>query len=292
MIRLNDVINGRYKILSELGHGGTSDVYEVRDPIFKRIDALKILKFDCAQKIENIVRFQNEARFLAAFNHPNIIAVYDYGEYENLPYIVTEFVNSQTLRDVLDYKRIFSLKESCQIMLQLCDAVSVIHSKNIIHRDIKPHNIYYSTDGVIKLADFGISTVYGEKPVINENKKIIGTVQYLAPEIIYGKKPDFRSDIYSLGITFFELLTGRVPFDSERPEEVASMQIKQKMISPLKFNPSLPKEVELIIFKATDKEPKNRYSSVAHLKKDIENLYNKNGNKRGKGLKNFFGLSE
>lgn len=292
MIRLNDIINERYKILSELGHGGTSDVYEVRDPIFKRIDALKILKFECAQKIENIVRFQNEARFLAAFNHPNIIRIYDYGEYENLPYIVTEYVNSQTLRDVLDYKRVFSFKESCQIMLQLCDAVAAIHSKKIIHRDIKPHNIYYSSDGVIKLADFGISSICGEKPLINDSKKIVGTVQYLAPEIIYGKKPEFQSDIYSLGITFFELLTGRVPFDSERPEEVASMQIKQKMISPLKFNPTLPKEIETIIFKATEKDPKKRYQDVITFKKEIESLYNKKDKKKKKGLGSMFGLSD
>ena len=283
MIRVNDVIGQRYKIISELGKGGMSDVYEARDVIFRREVALKIIKFENAKRIDNLIRFQNEARFSAAFNHPNIVKIYDYGEYNNLPYIVTEFVKGQTLRDVLDYKRTFSLNESCSIMLQLCDAVIEIHSKNIIHRDIKPQNIYYANDGEIKLGDFGISILLGSGMNVNENKKIMGTAQYLAPELVYGEKPNFQSDIYAMGITFYELLTGRVPFDGKNPHEVAVMQVEKEIPSPLTINPDLPKEVEYIIFKAVDKNLDQRYKKVSDMKKDILSLYKNKKIMRKKG---------
>lgn len=273
MIRVNDVIGQRYKIISELGEGGMSNVYEARDVIFKRQVALKIIKFENAKKIDNLIRFQNEARFSAAFNHPNIVKIYDYGEYNNLPYIVTEFVKGQTLRDVLDYKRCFSLNESCSIMLQLCDAVIEIHSKNIIHRDIKPQNIYYSSDGEIKLGDFGISILLGSEINVNENRKIMGTAQYLASELVLGEKPSFQSDIYAMGITFFELITGRVPFDGKNPHDVAVMQVEKEVPSPLTINPNLPKEVEYIISKAVDKDLNKRYKTVSEMRRDILSLY-------------------
>lgn len=273
MIRVNDVVGQRYKIISELGKGGMSDVYEARDVIFRREVALKIIKFENAKRIDNLIRFQNEARFSVAFNHPNIVKIYDYGEYNNLPYIVTEYVKGQTLRDVLDYKRCFSLNESSSIMLQLCDALIEVHSKNIVHRDIKPQNIYYASDGGIKLGDFGISILLGSGINVNENKKIMGTAQYLAPELVYGEKATFQSDIYAMGITFFELLTGRVPFDGKNPHDVAIMQVEKEVPSPLSINPDLPKEVEYIIFKAVNKNLDERYKSVSEMKKDILSLY-------------------
>ena len=138
---------------------------------------MKLVMLFFAKRIDNLIRFQNEARFSAAFNHPNIVKIYDYGEYNNLPYIVTEYVKGQTLRDVLDYKRCFSLNESCSIMLQLCDALIEVHSKNIVHRDIKPQNVYYASDGEIKLGDFGISVLLGSGMNVNENKKVMGTAQ-------------------------------------------------------------------------------------------------------------------
>lgn len=291
MIRVNDVVGQRYKIISELGKGGMSDVYEARDVIFRREVALKIIKFENAKRIDNLIRFQNEARFSAAFNHPNIVKIYDYGEYNNLPYIVTEYVKGQTLRDVLDYKRCFSLNESSSIMLQLCDALIEVHSKNIVHRDIKPQNIYYASDGGIKLGDFGISILLGSGINVNENKKIMGTAQYLAPELVYGEKATFQSDIYAMGITFFELLTGRVPFDGKNPHDVAIMQVEKEVPSPLSINPDLPKEVEYIIFKAVNKNLDERYKSVSEMKKDILSLYKnkKIMRKRGSLFARIFG---
>ena len=291
MIRVNDVIGQRYKIISELGKGGMSDVYEARDVIFRREVALKIIKYENAKRIDNLIRFQNEARFSAAFNHPNIVKIYDYGEYNNLPYIVTEYVKGQTLRDVLDYKRCFSLDESCSIMLQLCDALIEVHSKNIVHRDIKPQNVYYASDGEIKLGDFGISVLLGSGMNVNENKKVMGTAQYLAPELVYGEKATFQSDIYAMGITFFELLTGRVPFDGKNPHDVAVMQVEKEVPSPLTINPDLPKEVEYIIFKAVNKNLDERYKSVNEMKKDILSLYKnkKIMRKRGSLFARIFG---
>ena len=250
-----------------------SDVFEARDIIFKRTVAIKIIKFENSNKIENLIRFQNEARFSAAFNHPNIVKIYDYGEHNNLPYIVNEYMKSQTLRDVLDYKKNLGLNETCQIMLQLCDAVIEVHSKNIIHRDIKPQNIYYLSDGTVKLSDFGISVLLNSPLNVNENKKVMGTVQYLAPELVYGKKCSFQSDIYAMGITMFELLTGQVPFDASKVSDIAYMQVNDEMPSVLTIIPTLPKEVDKIVQKATAKDVQDRYKTVVELRKDILSLY-------------------
>lgn len=287
MIRIGDFLNERYKIISELGHGGMSDVYEARDIIFKRPVAIKIIKFDTANKIENLIRFQNEARFAAAFSHPNIVKIYDFGEHENLPYIVQEFIKSDTLRDILDYKKSFRPNEACAIMLQICDALIEVHSRKIVHRDIKPQNIFYGNDGTVKLGDFGISVLIDSPLNVNENKKVMGTVQYLSPELVYGKKPSFQSDIYALGITFYEIVTSKVPFDDEDPSKVASMQVKQEVPSPLKIIPSLPIELERIIMKCLEKDLEKRYESVEEIKKDILNFMKSDSKKKKKG--SFFG---
>ena len=293
MIHINDIISERYKVQAVIGHGGMSDVYEARDIIFKRIVALKILKEEAAKKVDNIIRFQNEARFSSSLNHINIIKIYDYGELENTLFIVNEFAKGQTLREALDFKRSFSINEACSIMLQLCDALIYIHSKGIIHRDIKSTNVYINPDGSVKLGDFGISILLNSTLNINENKKIMGTAQYLAPELVKGKPSSFQSDIYATGILFFELLTGQVPFDGDDPSDVAIMHVKGTLPSPLKLVSNLPKEVEKIFFKATDKDLSKRYKNVKMLRDDILRLYkDKKAMRQGRSfLARIFGLS-
>lgn len=285
MMKINDLLNNRYRVINLLGHGGMSDVFEARDIIFKRPVAIKIIKSEFADKPENLIRFENEARFSSALNHPNIIKIYDYSKQDGLPYIVNEYVKGQTLRDALDFKKRFQVKEACRIMLQLCDAVIYLHSKNIIHRDIKPQNIYYDANGDVKLGDFGISYLLNSTFNINENKRVMGTAQYLAPEIVKGELPSFQTDIYAMGITFYELLTGRVPFDGTDPSEIAKQHINSVIPSPLKIIPTLPKEVEQIIFKATNKNLALRYKNVQEMKDDIISLYNnKKAMKKGTSL--------
>ncbi len=294
MIRINDIVSERYKIVATIGKGGMSNVYEARDFILKRNVAIKFLKPEALKKVDNIIRFQNEARFSSALNHPNIVKIYDYGEYDNTLFIVNEFVKGQTLRDSLDFKGAYTINEACSIMLQLCDSLIYIHSKKIIHRDIKSSNVYILPDGSVKIGDFGISILLDSNLNINENKKIAGTAQYLAPELVTGKAGgSYQSDIYALGILFFELITGNVPFDGDNPNDIAIKHVKEVMPSPLKIIPSLPKEAEKIFFKAVDKDLRVRYKTVKLMRDDILNLYkNKKAMKQGRSLlARIFGLS-
>lgn len=294
MIRINDIVSERYKIVATIGKGGMSNVYEARDFILKRNVAIKFLKPEALKKVDNIIRFQNEARFSSALNHPNIVKIYDYGEYDNTLFIVNEFVKGQTLRDSLDFKGAYTINEACSIMLQLCDSLIYIHSKKIIHRDIKSFNVYILPDGSVKIGDFGISILLDSNLNINENKKIAGTAQYLAPELVTGKAGgSYQSDIYALGILFFELITGNVPFDGDNPNDIAIKHVKEVMPSPLKIIPSLPKEAEKIFFKAVDKDLRVRYKTVKQMRDDILNLYkNKKAMKQGRSLlARIFGLS-
>ncbi|MCI6788948.1 MAG: protein kinase [Mollicutes bacterium] len=294
MIRINDIVSERYKIVATIGKGGMSNVYEARDFILKRNVAIKFLKPEALKKVDNIIRFQNEARFSSALNHPNIVKIYDYGEYDKTLFIVNEFVKGQTLRDSLDFKGAYTINEACSIMLQLCDSLIYIHSKKIIHRDIKSSNVYILPDGSVKIGDFGISILLDSNLNINENKKIAGTAQYLAPELVTGKAGgSYQSDIYALGILFFELITGNVPFDGDNPNDIAIKHVKEVMPSPLKIIPSLPKEAEKIFFKAVDKDLRVRYKTVKQMRDDILNLYkNKKAMKQGRSLlARIFGLS-
>ena len=294
MIRINDIVSERYKIVATIGKGGMSNVYEARDFILKRNVAIKFLKPEALKKVDNIIRFQNEARFSSAINHPNIVKIYDYGGYDNTLFIVNEFVKGQTLRDSLDFKGAYTINEACSIMLQLCDSLIYIHSKKIIHRDIKSSNVYILPDGSVKIGDFGISILLDSNLNINENKKIAGTAQYLAPELVTGKAGgSYQSDIYALGILFFELITGNVPFDGDNPNDIAIKHVKEVMPSPLKIIPSLPKEAEKIFFKAVDKDLRVRYKTVKLMRDDILNLYkNKKAMKQGRSLlARIFGLS-
>ncbi len=274
MIKINNLIDERYKIKVSIGHGGMSDVFEGYDIIMKRAIALKILNEESANNPQNLIRFENEARIAASLFHPNIVRIYDYGYFEGSPYIVNELQKGQTLKDFLNFKKFVSLPESCQIIIQVLEALSYIHSKGIIHRDIKPQNIFYGSDGIAKIADFGISMIKYYDLNIDEHKKVVGTAQYLSPEVIKGSKPNEQSDIYAAGVTFFELLTGYIPFDDTNANKVAYDHVRYDFPSPLDFMPTLPQKCEDIIKKATNKDLNLRYSSSFEMLEDIKDLYN------------------
>jgi serine/threonine-protein kinase len=274
-INIGTVIDGRYRITSRIGHGGMAEVYEANDIINKKEVAIKLIRDDVMQNPVNLKRFENEATIAASLNHPNIVKVYNHGTVNGKPYIANEFVKGQDLKDVLDFRGRLSLEESLSIILQLVGALSYAHSRNITHRDIKPDNIFLLTDGTIKLGDFGIAEADGlNTESIKKNGDIVGSVHYLAPEISKGKHATAKSDIYAAGVTFFELITGHVPFDKDSAVNVAVAHIREKFPSPRKYLPDVPKEIERIILKCTKKAPKERYETANELYNDLMELKN------------------
>lgn len=271
-IKIGTVIDNRYRITSRIGHGGMAEVYEATDIINKRIVAIKLIREDIMHNPTNLRRFENEALIAASLNHPNIIKVYNHGLVDNRPYIANEYIKGQTLKDVLDFRGALPADEVVSIMIQLASALKYAHQHNVIHRDIKPHNMYLLSDGSIKLGDFGIAQAEGVDGGLTNTNDIVGSVFYLAPEISKGEEASVESDIYAAGITFFELLTGHVPFYNNTAVNIAIAHIKEKFPSPKKYLPNCPKEIEKIIFKCCKKNPKERYRSAEELQIDLEEV--------------------
>ena len=270
MIKIGDTIDNRYNILEHLGSGGMADVFEAKDLITSKIVAIKILKEGLKHDGNVILSFKKEASAAASMSHPNIMEIYNESTYEGCPFLVIEYLKNQTLLDKIEYFTKFAPREGSQIMIQLLEAIHYTHSHNIIHRDIKPQNIFYMPNGTIKLGDFGIA--------VNENEtgnlmNIIGSVHYLAPEIYSGKSYSVESDIYAAGVTFFHILTGRTPFDGTT-EEIAKAHMKNDFPKPSSFNSLIPKELDQIILKATKKNPGARYRSAKEFQLDISNYLN------------------
>jgi serine/threonine-protein kinase len=271
--RDNEIIDDRYKIMETAGAGGMATVYRAHDLITDKDVAIKMMRPETASNKTNLSRFEREARAAASLNHQNIVKVLNVGSHQNLPFIVTEYVDGQNLRQVLEIRGKFSFMEALDIMYQLCSAVMYSHSHGIIHRDIKPQNIFLTSDGIIKLGDFGIATFQNSTHVTRQ-ENLIGSIHYVSPEFAKGNPATPRSDIYAMGITFFELITGRVPFDSENVMAIASMHIFNKFPSVRKYNPKCPECIENIIYKACEKKPSDRYASAELMRKDIEKILN------------------
>lgn len=271
MIRIGDLIDNRYRIVSLLGEGGMGTVYEAVDIITKRNVALKFLKATVARDKVNLARFEIEAKATATLNHPNIVRVVSVGKYENLPYMVNELVVGQNLEDELRIRGRFTFLEAIDIIEQLANAISLAHKNGVIHRDIKPSNIYITKEGLVKLGDFGIAR-YADSKRVTSNTNIVGSAHYLAPEVCKGEEASPRSDIYALGINLFELITGHVPFDGDSNVAIAVKQIKEKFPSPRKYVKNTPKALEAIIKKCCRKNPRDRYDTVEALLQDITKL--------------------
>ena len=285
-IKIGSVIDERYRVVARIGHGGMAEVYEASDIITKKRMAIKLIREDVMKNPINLRRFQNEATIAASLDHPNIVKVYNHGTFEGIPYIANEYVAGQNLKDVLDFRSCLPIQEAVSIMIQLTSALSYAHQHNIVHRDVKPQNIFYLPDGTVKLGDFGIAESLNITMNKGKPKEIIGSVHYLAPEISRGYPASPQSDIYAAGITFFELITGRVPFNDVDPVAVVVAHIREKVPSPRKYLPNCSKEAEKIIARATNRSLKERYQNAQDMHDDLVEL-NQNS-KLLKEKKNFF----
>ena len=268
-IKIGALVDGRYRIEARIGHGGMAEVYEATDIINKRKVAIKMIREDVMKNPINLRRFQNEATIASSLNHPNIVKVFNHGTIEGRPYIANEYVRGQSMKDMLDFRTSIPIAEAVSYMLQLTSALFYAHQHNIIHRDIKPQNIYVMPDGTIKLGDFGIAQAGGVDDSFTKTSEIVGSVHYLAPEISQGKPASIQSDIYAAGVTFYELLTGHVPFYKDTPVNVAVAHVKEKFPPVKKYVPNCPKEIEMIIINATRKRLSDRYKGADEFYDDL-----------------------
>ena len=263
------MINDRYEVIKSIGEGGMANVYLANDTFLDRKVAVKILRGDLSTDEKFIRRFQREAYAASALSHPNIVEMYDVGEDNGTYFIVMEYIEGRTLKQLLKKRGSLTSPEVVDIMLQLTDGIAHAHDMYIIHRDLKPQNIMISDDGKIKITDFGIAMAMNSTQVTQTNS-VMGSVHYLPPEQASGKGSTIKSDIYSMGIMLFELLTGKLPFKGENAVEIALKHMKDDIPSVRKLNPNVPQSLENIVLKATAKNPKNRYEFVNEMYNDLK----------------------
>ena len=266
MFNAGDFLQNRYEIINCIGSGGMSDVYKARDHKLNRYVAIKVLKAEFRGDREFVSKFRVEAQAAAGLAHPNIVNVFDVGEENGNYFIVMELVEGITLKLYIQNRGRLSVREAVGISLQVAAGLEAAHNNGIIHRDVKPQNIIISTDGTAKVADFGIARA-ATSDTINSN--VMGSVHYSAPEQSRGGFSDARSDIYSLGITMYEMVTGRLPFNGDTAVTVALAHIEETLVPPETYNPAIPKSLEQIIIKCVEKEPENRYQDIETLIRDL-----------------------
>ena len=267
MIKIGMMVGDRYEILEKIGTGGMSDVYKAKCHKLNRFVAVKVLKQEFSENANFVSKFKTEAQAAAGMMHPNIVNVYDVGEESGTYYIVMELVEGITLKQYIEKKARLSVKEAISIAIQVSMGIEAAHRNHIIHRDIKPQNIMISKDGKVKVTDFGIAKAVTSNTITSN---VMGSVHYTSPEQARGGYSDEKSDIYSLGITMFEMLTGRVPFNGETTVAIAIKHIQEPMPSPREYIPEIPISVEQIVFKCTQKSPDRRYQSMAELIEDLK----------------------
>ena len=262
-------ISSRYEILEKIGNGGMATVYKAKCHVLNRMVAVKVLKEEFTTDEEFIRRFNIEAQSAAGLTHPNIVSVYDVGHEDGIYFIVMELVRGKTLKQIINEEGKLPWKWSVNIAIQMASALEAAHRNNIVHRDIKPHNIIITEDGVAKVTDFGIAKAVSNS-TITAFGSTIGSVHYFSPEHARGGFTDAKSDIYSLGVVMYEMLTGRVPFDADTPVSIALKHMQEKPIEAIKLNEKIPVAVNEIIVKAMQKEPSNRYASATDMLNDLK----------------------
>jgi len=268
----NKVLAGRYELFERIGEGGMSVVYKAKDKLLNRFVAIKILKPEFINDHKFIDSFKRESQAAASMSHPNIVNIYDVGREGNIHYIVMELIEGRTLSDYIKAQGAMSYPKVIALSKQIAAALAFAHKNHIIHRDVKPHNVMITPNGTAKITDFGIAKAVNAATIVDNTEGIIGSVHYFSPEQARGGYVDEKSDLYSLGIVMYEMITGRVPFDGDNPVNIALMHINGEMIPPSKLVDGVPPALEHIILKCTDKYPVNRYSSAEELIEALNNL--------------------
>ena len=267
MIKIGMMIGDRYEILERIGTGGMSDVYKAKDYKLNRFVAVKVLKQEFSENANFVSKFRVEAQAAAGLMHPNIVNVYDVGEDRGLYYMVMELVEGITLKEYIDRKELLSPKEVISIAIQMCNGIEAAHERQIVHRDIKPHNVMISKEGKVKVTDFGIAKATNSTTV---STSAMGSVHYTSPEQARGGYVDIKSDIYSVGITLYEMVTGHVPFNGDTAVEVAVKHLQEEITPPSESVPDIPYSLEQIILKCTQKNSERRYENMGELIQDLK----------------------
>lgn len=269
-IQIGTLLGGRYEIIAKIGTGGMADVYKAKCRLLNRLVAVKVLKREFSDDSEFLRRFEVEAQAAASLSHPNIVSVYDVGFDSGRHYIVMELAEGITLKEYISQKGALGWREAAGYAAQICSALECAHKQGIIHRDIKPHNIIITKNGIAKVTDFGIARAATGSTMVADDT-VIGSAHYLSPEQARGGYTDEKSDIYSAGITLYEMLTGKVPFDADSAVSIAMMHMSQKAMDPRLINPDIPESIEKIVMKAICKEQNGRYQSAGEMVADLNN---------------------
>ncbi len=279
MFNTGHMLSDRYEIISSIGEGGMANVYLAFDTILQRKVAIKVLRGDLSGDDLFVKRFRREALASTSLNHPNIVQIYDVGDENGKYYIVMEYVEGITLKQLLLKRKRLTVSEVVDISTQIIKGVEHAHSKHIVHRDIKPHNILVQRDGTVKITDFGIAVTLNET-ILTQTNSILGSVHYLPPEQINGNVADTKSDIYSTGVLIYEMLTGELPFTGDSAVTIALMHVKNRFPSVRDIDPTIPQSIDNIIIRATAKNPKNRFPSASEMLNELRSFKeNQNDNK-------------
>ena len=262
-------LDGRYHVVDRIAAGGMGEVFRAHDAVLAREVAVKVLHRPLASDQGFVDRFRREARAAAALSHPNIVAVHDWGAVDGIYYMVMEFVRGQSIRDVLNAEGLLAPAQAADVLLQTLSALDHAHRQGIVHRDIKPENIMVTRDGLVKVADFGLARAYADAQITHAGT-VTGTVQYLAPEQLQGEPADPRTDLYSLGIVAYELLTGQIPFSGETPMAIAYKHLRDRVPRASARNPAVTAELDGWIASMTEKERELRTESAAEARRDLE----------------------
>ncbi len=265
-------IDGRYEILEEIGKGGMAHVYKSRDKSLNRLVAVKVLKEDYKDDKEFVRRFNVEAQAVASLSNPHIVSIYDVGCENGMHYIVMEYIEGETLKEYIDRVGVLPWREAANYSIQICEGIEEAHNNSVIHRDIKPQNIIMASDGVLKVTDFGIARASTQATMTMANNNTIGTAHYLSPEQARGGYTDERTDIYSMGVVMYEMLTGQLPFDDNSPVAIAIKHLQETATPITDINPDVPNALEQIVMKAMSKEQDSRYSSITDMISDIKKV--------------------